>query len=149
VSDTRRGLFDGFEGYRTLTDDDYRSALTAGLVVPDSNVLLNLYRYNEQARADLFAVLQRLGSRLWIPHQVLKEFWRNRESAILDKQTQTEKTLTELWKKQDESIAQLRNWSKRVALPDEALTSAEDALLAGFTETAGAISIRHRYGLAR
>ena len=45
-------LFDGFEGYRTPTSDDYRHLLTEGLVVPDTNVLLNLYRYNAQARGD-------------------------------------------------------------------------------------------------
>lgn len=76
------GLFDGFEGYRTPSEDDYRRVLTEGLVVPDTNVLLNLYRYNAQTQTDLFAVLERLGDRLWIPHQVLVEFWRNRESAL-------------------------------------------------------------------
>jgi hypothetical protein len=40
-----RGLFEGFEGYCTPTLDDYRRVLTEGLVVPDANVLLTLYRY--------------------------------------------------------------------------------------------------------
>jgi hypothetical protein len=52
-NDEPRGLFGGFEGYRTPTEDDYRRVFTEGLVVPDSNVLLNLYRYNEQTRSDL------------------------------------------------------------------------------------------------
>jgi hypothetical protein len=60
-----RGLFDGFEGYRTPTDADYMRVLTAGLVIPDTNVLLNLYRYNADTRADLFAVFEKLGNRLW------------------------------------------------------------------------------------
>ncbi|MFJ9873114.1 PIN-like domain-containing protein [[Kitasatospora] papulosa] len=45
----------------------------------DANVLLNLYRSNERTREDTFSVLQRLRERLWIPHQVLVEFWRNRD----------------------------------------------------------------------
>jgi hypothetical protein len=55
-----RGLYDGFEAYRTPSDDDYRDLLTRGTVVVDTNVLLNLYRYNAQTRADLVAVLERL-----------------------------------------------------------------------------------------
>ncbi|NEB93188.1 DUF4935 domain-containing protein [Streptomyces bauhiniae] len=53
---------------------------TSGLVVLDTNVLLNLYRSNESTRRDTLAALARLRERLWIPHQVLAEFWRNRES---------------------------------------------------------------------
>ncbi|WP_449349178.1 PIN-like domain-containing protein [Streptomyces shaanxiensis] len=52
------------------------------MVAPDANVLLNLYRYTEQARTDLLGALGALGDRLWVPHQVVDEFWRNRESVI-------------------------------------------------------------------
>jgi PIN like domain len=45
------GLFEGFEGYRTPSDEDYRNALTSALVVLDTNVLLNLYRYNDNTRS--------------------------------------------------------------------------------------------------
>lgn len=69
-----RGLYDGFEGYRTPTDEDYRSLLMQGTVVLDTNVLLNLYRYNTRTRTDLVAVLERLEDRLWVPHQVMVEF---------------------------------------------------------------------------
>ena len=59
--ETENGLYEGFEGYRTATDADYRNLLTDGLVVPDTNVFLNLYRYNEQTRNDLFTVMSGLG----------------------------------------------------------------------------------------
>ena len=54
------------------------------MVVPDANVLLNLYRYTDQARDDLLSVLERLGNQLWVPHQVLVEFWRNRDAVLRD-----------------------------------------------------------------
>ena len=38
----------------------------------DANVLLNLYRYNESPRDDLLEVLQKVGDRLWVPHQVIR-----------------------------------------------------------------------------
>ncbi len=49
---TQVGLYDGFEAYRTPTEVDYRRLLTSGLVVPDTNVFLNLYRYNDETRTD-------------------------------------------------------------------------------------------------
>ncbi|MFD4759474.1 PIN-like domain-containing protein [Streptomyces sp. NPDC058439] len=53
------------------------------MVVLDTNVLLNLYRSNARTRQDTLAVLTRLRDRLWVPHQVLTEFWRNREQKLV------------------------------------------------------------------
>ena len=128
-----RGLFDGFEGYRTPTLDDYRHLLTEGLVVPDTNVLLNLYRYNAQARGDLLAVLDRLGERLWVPHQVLAEFWRNRESALWDPPDTATKAVEELKGHCQRAIAVVRRWAHQVSLPDDRVAQLERALDDGFT----------------
>jgi predicted nucleic acid-binding protein len=81
------------------------------MVVPDTNVFLNLYRYTSATRDDLFAALGSLGSRLWVPHQVLVEFWRNRESALRDPQETGENTIDELEEYCKQSIALLRTWA--------------------------------------
>ena len=44
------GIYDEFPGYRLPTDDELNEALRSALVVVDTNVLLNLYRYNESTR---------------------------------------------------------------------------------------------------
>ncbi|MDH6700736.1 putative nucleic acid-binding protein [Streptomyces sp. MAA16] len=75
----QRGIFDCEDAYRTPTSGDYRHLFEAATVVLDTNVLLNLYRSNERTRTDTFAVLEQLQERLWIPHQVLSEFWKNRD----------------------------------------------------------------------
>jgi hypothetical protein len=80
----RLGLFEGFEGYRTAAHADYIRVLREGLVVIDSNVLLDLYRYGASARADLLKALKALGDRLYVPHQAVREFWRNREKLLKD-----------------------------------------------------------------
>ncbi|MGW7499712.1 PIN-like domain-containing protein [Streptomyces luteogriseus] len=72
-------MFDGFAEYRTPSVEDYQRLFSFGLVVVDTNVLLTLYRSNQRTREDLLTVLDRLRERLWVPHQVLAEFWRNRE----------------------------------------------------------------------
>jgi PIN like domain len=137
--DVRRGLFDGFEGYRTPTADDYRHVLTEGLVVPDTNVLLNLYRYNAQARGDLFAVLDGLGERLWVPHQVLVEFWRNRESALRDPPDTAMKAVEELKGHCQRAIGVMRRWAHQVSLPDDRVAELETALDDGFATVTNAV----------
>lgn len=134
------GLFEGFEGYRTPTDEDYRSALTHGLIVPDANVLLNLYRYNDQTREDLFTVLDRLGDHLWVPHQVLVEFWRNRESAIHEPREFGERTVDALSELRQQSINAIRTWANRLALPRNRITELQDPLNRGFTDVIEAIT---------
>src|SRR5262245_49579991 len=100
------GLYDQFDGYRTPTEHDYRRLLTAGMVVPDANVLLNLYRYNDQTRADVLAVLERLGDCLWVPHQVMVEFWRNRESKLADAR-EIQQTVSQLTRQGEQAIGTL------------------------------------------
>lgn len=79
------GIFDyGFDAYRTVTDDEYRSALLSGIVVLDANIMLNLYRYHESTREELFDVLAKLGDRLWIPNHAMSEFWKNRTLVLGD-----------------------------------------------------------------
>jgi hypothetical protein len=141
VSGTR-GLFDGFEGYVTPTPEDYGRVLTQGVVVPDANVLLNLYRYTAEARDDLLAVLDRLGDRLWVPHQVLFEFWQNRESVLRDPRD-TAKTVQELTAHRERALAAFRTWANRVSLPAErsrdllgSLNEAFDAVMSGIDEFA-------------
>jgi hypothetical protein len=112
------GLYDGFEAYRTPTDADYRDILSNGLIVPDTNVLLNLYRYNEQTRGDLFAVMNGLKERLWVPHQVMQEFWRSRE-AILQDPRSTVSTVRELTAQSNKAVDTFRSWANRVSLAEE------------------------------
>lgn len=76
-----RGIYDCDDAHRSPLPADYERIFQSGMIAVDTNVLLNLYRSNERTRADTLAVLSRLRDRLWVPHQVLTEFWRNREST--------------------------------------------------------------------
>ncbi|UXI81800.1 PIN-like domain-containing protein [Streptomyces vinaceusdrappus] len=109
-----RGIYDCDEAHRTPRKADYERLFACGMVVLDTNVLLNLYRSNERTRQDTLAVLTKLRDRLWVPHQVLTEFWRNREqksvrhhhsakaketSAALDKARRSAQDAVERWLK--------------------------------------------------
>ncbi|MET7401190.1 PIN domain-containing protein [Dactylosporangium sp. NPDC005572] len=67
-------------------DEDRRRFIETGMVVPDTNILLDLYRMKAEAREDVLALLATLEDRLWIPYQVGHEFHRNRLSVIFDQE---------------------------------------------------------------
>ena len=113
------GLFDGFEQYRSAREEDYAAAMTQGMVALDTNVLLNLYRYNEQTRQDLLNILRQLGECLWVPHRAMEEFWRNRDSAILDPINSRNATIKAFAAQHEATINALRTWANRLALSDK------------------------------
>ncbi len=77
-------LRDRFERYYSSSIGAIDSALRTGLVTLDTNVLLNLYRLHSKARDELFCILEQLGDRLWIPHQVALEFHQNQLTVIAE-----------------------------------------------------------------
>lgn len=77
-------IWTGFEGYRDPTEEEALLGLRESLVVLDTNVLLDLYSIPQSARELALEALEFLDDRLFIPHQVLREFWRNRHSVIAE-----------------------------------------------------------------
>src|SRR6266508_7012977 len=110
------GMFDDFQGYRLPTEAEIDDALRLALIVIDANLLLNLYRYTESTRDDLLGVMGRLGDRLWVPHQVLREFWRNRLGVLTGRGSGTEQALAALAKQQRATADTLNQWAKMVAI---------------------------------
>ena len=113
------GLFDGFEGYRVASEAESRAALTSALVAVDANVLLNLYRYNARTTADLLTIFEKLGERLIVPHQAMREFHRNRLKAIGNPEQATGEARTAFEKSRAGTVRALETWSKHLAV-DEA-----------------------------
>ncbi|MER8115328.1 PIN-like domain-containing protein [Streptomyces sp. NPDC094031] len=114
-----RGLFDDFGAFRTPTTDDFTSVLTHGLVAPDANVLRNLYRYTEQARGELLRALGAVEDRLWVSHQDLVEFWRNREGTLSEARSSGAQAAEDMAGHAAQAERALRTWANRVALPEE------------------------------
>jgi hypothetical protein len=132
------GLFDGYEVYRTPTEARYRTVLTGGLVVLDTNVLLNLYRYNVQARTDFLTVLGALRPNLWVPEQVIREFWRNRE-AVLRNPRGTPETLKQLDDQRSKALTQITQWAKLASLSSDDTTNMAKVLRTAFDAIRDAI----------
>lgn len=116
---SRGGLYSGFESYRVLTAEDIKNALQKGVVALDTNVLLNLYRYNEKTVDDLLRVAEAAADRLFVPHQVVREFWRNRQSVIASLGSASREAQGALAKNATSTKDAISRWAKSVALPDE------------------------------
>jgi hypothetical protein len=112
------GLFDGFEGFRVVSESESREALTSALVAVDANVLLNLYRYNARTTADLFAIFEKLGDRLVVPYQAMREFHRNRLKAIGNPAQASNEVRAALDKGRSGAVNALQAWSKKLAIDE-------------------------------
>lgn len=111
------GLYDDdFIGYRVATDDEKDVALREAVVAVDANVLLGLYRFLPQTADDVLRVLERLGDRLVVPHQALREFWRHRQRAAGSPEASTRVAEEAISKAAAGAKQALETWSKHVGL---------------------------------
>jgi hypothetical protein len=73
-----------FKSFYKLNKDEYQKLWENALFVFDTNILLNLYRYQSSTRDELLKVIEKLSQRVWIPNHVALEFQRNRLSVIAE-----------------------------------------------------------------
>ena len=71
-----------FSGYYDLSSEQYQGLWREAIIVIDTNVLLDMYRLSPEARDALFATLNSVKERLWIPYQVAKEYHRDYNDVI-------------------------------------------------------------------
>ena len=95
-----------FKEYYAPMKAEYKQLWTDEVIVPDTNVLLSLYRIPVTARDELLALLELLRNRLWIPHQVALEFQRRRLSVIYTERKVIEDALS----KASELFESIQEW---------------------------------------
>ena len=71
-----------FAEYYELPKECINEIWDKSLIVFDTNVLLNLYRYNDETRNEFIKIIKFYKKRLWIPYQVGLEFHRRREDIM-------------------------------------------------------------------
>jgi rRNA-processing protein FCF1 len=108
----------GFDGLWARPTEDYRAAVKSYLIAVDTNVLLELYRFTPQARHELLNILDQLGQRLWVPHQVVKEYHRRRFDAVrehLNLYTSVPENLKAL---RNKALQEVQNLANRCSMSD-------------------------------
>lgn len=127
-----RGLTDEFGAYYRPTDDQLRNAYSSGIVVLDTNVLLDLYRLSPAARASLVSLLAALASRVFVPHQVALEFHKNRAAAVAERRSEIESSRTQLAELHNKVRGMLRHISTRAYGDPRRAIATEDSLQRAF-----------------
>ncbi|MFI7029287.1 PIN-like domain-containing protein [Microbispora rosea] len=111
-----------FGAYYPPSNELLQRIFKEGLIVLDANVLLNLYRYLPSARDELFNVLERLATSLWVPDQVGFEFSRRRLAAIRDHRSAFDSITSVLTKSLGSSISGIAEFANRISLDPEIKT---------------------------
>lgn len=129
-----------FEHFYPPDEKTIASAMRTGLVATDTNVLLNLYRFQTVAREQLFNALEAIGNRLWISHQVALEFHRRRLDVIAEKEAVFEKTKEDLDSSIEDYTTKLRAFTRRINLSGEWAQKIESTIKRAHQATAAQIA---------
>jgi hypothetical protein len=70
----------------------------------DANVLLNLYRVDEQTTEDYFKIFRAFGDRIFLPHEAANQFFHNRRDVIRTEQNSFSKAKDEVEKWKEERL---------------------------------------------
>lgn len=93
-----------FEQY-SLSEEKIKEIWKNGIVVFDTNVLLNLYRYKKDTCDDILNYMKTFGDRLWLPYQVGWEYHNNRTDVAYSAQSACDDISKELDKEREDMSA--------------------------------------------
>jgi PIN like domain len=120
-----------FPGHYRPTSDEFDHMWRDGVFAFDANVLLNLYHYSPETRAQFFGILERLRDRIWLPHQAAAEY-HDRRLEVISRQLNTfdevGKLLVSVQEKLNSQLTAQESASVAVKLVKDAVTSAQTAL---------------------
>lgn len=80
-NETRRTIYTDFFEYEDADLKPPADPVRRTFYAVDTNILLNLYKYTRPTAEDLIRALRQMESVLFVPHQVLAEFWAQLETV--------------------------------------------------------------------
>ena len=75
-----------FPGYYRKTEADIKKIWEDGIILFDTNVLLNLYRYSDSTQETLLELINKFSKQIYLPHQAALEYNRNRYEVIAEQE---------------------------------------------------------------
>ena len=128
-----------FPSYWRSSKKQTESFSQSAVIALDTNVLLDLYRVTPQARNEIFAVLEEVVGRVFIPHQVALEFHKNRIKAAKEQLDFYNATRGGLDSLKAQAIQKLAEFANRCALPVEEKEILSRSLKTAFSEVVDGI----------
>jgi hypothetical protein len=77
-------LSENFKWCLPLKNEEIEHIWETAIIIVDTNVLLDLYRYNKDTRNSILKSLKKFKNRMYMPYQVATEFFRNRTKIICE-----------------------------------------------------------------
>ncbi|WP_199513133.1 PIN-like domain-containing protein [Nucisporomicrobium flavum] len=143
-----KGFSEDFAHLIIPSESSTAEAVTSSLVVVDTNVLLDLYRFASNTREELLQALRKLGNRLWIPHQVALEFHLNRIGVISGHDSAYVDAVKSLEDAKKRLLDVLSQASSRVALPQDEVKRLTDFVEDGLNGAADRLQkLRQLHGI--
>ena len=126
-----------FKGYTNYSEKEYQRIWSSSLIVVDTNILLNFYRYSEDTKREMFKILTSLKDRLWIPYQIAKEYFKNKNNVMVssyDEYTKLSESINALFESSLKEInarknSQLKCKSEIVKILEESSKNIDKILL--------------------
>lgn len=75
-----------FPGYYRKTESEIKQIWENGVIMFDTNVLLNLYRYSDSTRDTILDLISKFSNQIYLPHQAALEYNRNRYEVIAEQE---------------------------------------------------------------
>lgn len=75
-----------FPGYYRKTENEIKEIWENGIIMFDTNVFLNLYRYSDSTRTTILELIQKFSKQIYLPHQAALEYNRNRYEVIAEQE---------------------------------------------------------------
>lgn len=106
-------ISDLFKGYIQYSDEEYNRIWDSSIITIDTNILLNFYRYSSETKTIILSILNSVKDRLWIPFQVAKEYFSNRDKVMTEAYKKYDSILSDLSSQFDKCINSLNEHSDR------------------------------------
>lgn len=72
-----------FPGFYKAPLQDVKSLMQNAIIVLDTNVLLDIYRYSTETASQILSLMEDIKEHLWMPYQVAYEYHKDRNSEVL------------------------------------------------------------------
>lgn len=127
-----------FKYYKKIDKGQYDEIWSNAIIIFDTNILLNLFRYPETARIDYLKVISKVQEQLWIPFISGLEFYENLDFVIASQISvygKINKIITKLRESQNSQFSQFVEDVKKLNLVDRHINLSEEELISSIEES--------------
>ena len=101
-------MIDKYKHLIRPTDKEFTDIWKECFFIPDTNVLLDFYRFTNETVNEIFEIFEKIKDRLFLPFQVGKEFLIRRPDVVIDQFNFYDKAIKIIEKLSNEASEEIR-----------------------------------------